>query len=105
MLRKNLIEIEALSGKRFLIENDWSRIYKLEEKLRLLIKWTSRFPFIKFERQRYCSFRFRTEYTYLDSFFDKRYKVNCNLSQLASLFDVEFKEFDKTMVNHDVAKL
>ena len=102
VVKKDLVEIEDLNGNRFLIDNHWSKIYDLVEKTRFVVRWCSRFPFVHFEKQRYCSFKFRTIYTTLNSFFDKRYKINCNLSQLAALFGIEFKEFDRTIVMHDV---
>lgn len=104
MMKKDFVEIEVLSGKRFLLENNWSKVYDLAEKSWYSLKWSSKFPFVSFEKHRYCTFKFRTVYSTLESCFDKRYNVNCNLSQLAELFDIDFKEFDTTMVNHDVAK-
>lgn len=104
MMKKHFVEVEVLSGKRFLLENDWSKVYDLAEKSWYSLKWSSKFPFVSFEKHRYCTFKFKTVYYTLESLFDKRYNVNCNLSQFAALFDVDFKEFDTTMVNHDVAK-
>lgn len=105
MMKKNFVEIEVLSGKRFLIENDLEKVYDLAEKSWYSFKWSSKFPFVLFEKHRYCTFKFKTVYSTLESVFDKRYNVNCNLSQLAALFDIDFKDFETTMVNHDVAKL
>ena len=104
MMKKDFVEIEVLSGKRFLLENNWSKVYDLAEKSWYSLKWSSKFPFVSFEKHRYCTFKFRTVYSTLESCFDKRYNVNCNLSQLAELFDIDFKEFDTTLVYHDVTK-
>ena len=105
MMKKDFVELEVLSGKRFLLENNWAKVYDLAEKSWYSLKWSSKFPFVSFEKHRYCTFKFKTFYSTLESVFDKRYNANCNLSQLAALFDIDFKEFDTTMVNHDVAKL
>lgn len=115
MMKKDFVELEVLSGKRFLLENDWAKVYDLVEKSWYSFKWSSKFPFVSFEKHRYCTFKFKTVYCTLESVFDKRYfgkryfgkryNANCNLSQLAALFDIDFKEFDTTMMNHDVAKL
>ena len=104
MMKKDYVEIEVLSGKRFLLENNWKKVYNLAEKSWYSFKLSSKFPFISFEKHKYCTFKFRTFHNN-DSFLDKKFNVNCNLSQLAALFDVDFKEFDFTMVNHDVTKL
>ena len=104
MMKKDFVELEALNGKRFLLENNWTKVYDLVEKSWYSFKWSSKFPFISFEKHRYCTFKFKTVYSALKSCFDKRYNVNCNLSQLAALFDIDFKEFDTTMVNHDLIK-
>ena len=100
MMKKDYVEIEVLSGKRFLLENNWSKVYDLAEKSGYSLKWSSKFPFVSFEKHRYCTFKFSNN----NSLFDKKFKVNCNLSQLAALFDIDFKKFDLTMVNHDVTK-
>ena len=100
MMKKDFVEIEVLSGKRFLLENDWEKVYDLAEKSWYSFKLSSKFPFISFEKHRYCTFKFSNN----NSLFDKKFKVNCNLSQLAALFDIDFKKFDLTMVNHDVTK-
>ena len=102
-MKKDYVEIEVLNGKRFLLENNWEKVYNLAEKSWYSFKLSSKFPFISFEKHRYCTFKFRT-FRNNDSFLDKKFNVNCNLSQLAALFDVDFKEFDLTMVNHDVTK-
>ena len=104
MMKTDYVEIEVLSGKRFLLENNWKKVYNLAEKSWYSFKLSSKFPFISFEKHKYCTFKFRTFHNN-DSFLDKKFNVNCNLSQLAALFDVDFKEFDFTMVNHDVTKL
>ena len=104
MIKKDYVEIKVLSGKRFLLENNWEKVYNLAEKSWYSFKLSSKFPFISFEKHRYCTFKFRTVYSTLESCFDKRYNVNCNLSQLAELFDIDFKEFDTTLVYHDVTK-
>ena len=101
MMKKDYVEIEVLSGKRFLLDNNWERVYNLAEKSWYSFKLFSKFPFISFEKHRYCTFNFRNN----DSFLDKNFNVNCNLSQLAALFDVDFKDFETAMVNHDVTKL
>lgn len=103
--RRNLdfVEIELLNKKRLLLENDWTKVRNLVEKTGYFIKSSSRFPFFSIEKRRYCSFMFRTTYDTIDSFFDPKYKVNCTLPQLAALFDVAFKEFDKTIVEHDIS--
>ena len=100
MMKKDFVEIEVLSGKRFLLENNWEKVYNLAEKSWYSFKLSSKFPFISFEKHRYCTFKFSNN----NSLFDKKFKVNCDLSQLAALFDIDFKKFDLTMVNHDVTK-
>lgn len=104
MMKKKFVELEVLSGKRFLVENNWEKIHDLVEKSWYSLKWSSKFPFVSFEKHRYCTFKFRTLYNTMDSPFDERYNVNCNLSQLATLFDVDFKGFDTAMVYHDITK-
>ena len=103
MMKKDFVEIEVLSGKRFLLDNSWEKVYNLVEKSWYSFKLSSKFPFISFEKHRYCEFKFRTLNNNY-SLFDKKFNVNCNLSQLAALFDIDFKRFDTTMVNHDVTK-
>ena len=104
MMKKDYVEIEDRSGKRFLLDNNWERVYNLAEKSWYSFKLSSKFPFISFEKHRYCTFKFRIRSFNNNSLFDKKFNVNCNLSQLAALFDVNFKEFDFTIVNHDVTK-
>lgn len=94
--KSEMIEVEVLSGKRFLLDNDWSKVYKLVEKTKSIIRLHSKFPFIFFEKKTFCEFKFKTFYSELTSVFDKRYKVNCNILQLASLFDVNVKQFDES---------
>lgn len=103
MMKKDYVEIEAMSGKRFLLDNNLEKVYNLVEKSCYSFKLSSKFPFISFGKHRYCTFKFRI-FSNNNSVFDKKFNVNCNLSQLAALFDIDFKKFDFTMVNHDVTK-
>ena len=98
----NMIEIETISGNRFLIDNDWSKVYNLVEKTRYVMKLQTKFPFIVFKKHTFCDFKFKTVYNTLRSCFDKRIKANCNILQLASLFDVNVKCFDESCTNHDM---
>lgn len=100
----NSIEVELLNGEHILIENDWSKLYNIKEKTRHFIKMVSRFPFLTLEKEKYVKFKFRKQYTYLDSPFDPSFKVRCSLSQLAALFGVDFRKFEETLLYHDLGK-
>ena len=98
----NHVELELLNGTRILLPNEWFKIYNLKEKIRVKLKFISKFPFISFEKERYVQFNFRKCYESLDSILDPRFKVKCNLSQLAFLFGVNFTQFEQSLVEHDL---
>ena len=100
---KNVVEIELLSRKRILLPKSWEKVYNICEKTRWLIRRASTFPFFKFEKQRYVKFKFRTQYETIDSFCDPTYRVNCTLSQFASIFGVEIPPFERVIVENDLA--
>ena len=91
---KNLVEIELLSRKRILLPKRWEKVYNACEKTRWLIRRSSTFPFFKFENKRYVKFKFRTHYETVNDFSDPTYRVNCTLSQFASMFGVEISPFE-----------
>lgn len=101
MAIRNGIEIELTNGKRILVVNDWDRVYDLYEKSYSSISFTKRFPFVKIDKCLYTSFKMQ-EYKGMVSYDDERYKVNCSLVQLASMFGVKLKSFDRAKVEGDL---
>jgi hypothetical protein len=99
------VELELLNRNHVLLPNDWSKVYNLKEKSRVKLKLVSRFPFISFEKERYVKFRFRTQYKTIDSLYDPSFNVRCSLSQLAFIFGVNFRPFEKSLVEHDLEQL
>ena len=97
------IEIELLNHTRILIPNKWDKIYDLREKERYIFKFNKCFPFLKIEKQRYVSFRFKTVYENFRDNDDKHYKANCLLKHFLALFEVKnVKSFEEGKIEGDL---
>lgn len=101
-MTNSCVEIELINGHRMLIDNDWSKVYSIEEKIKKSFKLISSFPFVEVENKKYVTFMYRTKSEYLNSEDDPVYNVNCSISQLAKLFGVKVTEFEKAMIEHDI---
>ena len=98
------VEIELLNHTRILIPNRWDKIYDLREKERHIFKFDKCFPFLKIEKQRYVSFRYKT-YENTKSYTDKYYKVNCLLWHFLALFGVKnVKSFEQGCIEGDLSR-
>lgn len=98
----NYLELELTNSKRILIENDWDKVYDIHEIHCHSLKFTKTFPFISFVEKMYTSFKFRTQYATLNSYFDPKYKVNCSLLQLTKMFGAKVKSFEKMCIENDL---
>ena len=101
-MTKSCVEIELTNGHRTVIPKEWDKFYNIKEKTRTSLKLIKQFPFIEVLRHPVVSFKFRTEYEYLNSILDSKYTVNCSLVQLAKLFDANITPFEKTLVGQDL---
>lgn len=85
-----------------MIPNDWSRIYDVREFTKKSCKFVARFPFIKIIRERCTSFWVEDLPGLPSHVYDKHYKAQCSIAQLAKLFRAQYVELEKTLVLADV---
>ena len=97
------IELELIDGTHVAVENDWSKIYDVREKLyRTGLKLSFRFPFISWKKAKCISFRYMTQYVTLTSVLDPKYVVKCSLIQFMNMFGVSVKPFEMALIESDL---
>lgn len=97
------VELELLDGKRTVMNKEcWKKMYDICEKTCIRLKFKSSFPFVEFYKRRYCTFKLRTQYEYLNSWLDDRFNVNCSAMQLAALFGVKARQFETACIESDL---
>ena len=97
-----MVEVKLVNGNRVLLPNDFRRVYNLVEKTTTCITWTAKFPFLKFEKHTYVKFKFESCHSVSKNIYDPVYKVDCMALQLASLFDVNAKPFEFSVITYDL---
>ena len=99
---RDCVEIELTNGKKILLDNRWEKAYGICEKSYYKISFLRKFPFVHLNKHSCTKFRFRTQYETMNDFFDDRYKANCTVRQLATLFGASVVPFEETCIEGDL---
>lgn len=97
------VEIELTNGTYIVLPRNWDKVYNVREEISRSLKFCKHFPFMRFERRTYVSFRFMTEYETLTSYADPHYKANCNLKQFMHIFGInDVISFEQSLIESDL---
>ena len=96
--KSNNVELHLLNGQKIMLKIDWEKVYNLKELRKKTLKFTKKFPFLHISSFPYTTFKYRVNYTYINSPLDPRYNVDCPLSAFMSLIGINYEKFEDAVV-------
>ena len=99
----NNVELLLTNGKKILMSNfDLSKVYDVREITKSKLFFSNKFPFIKIIDEPITKFRYRTQYSSMNDFFDDRYSVACNLMQFCHIVGIDVDHWEKSIMDSDL---
>lgn len=92
-------ELKEVNGNRVVIDLSEQKVKNMTEKSRSVPSFSSKFPFIKFEKKRY------TKITVVNQMGNGKpvdMKIDCNLGMLMKLLKMEYSSWSKGIMNECV---